>query len=629
MKQKIILLLAAILMTGAVATNAKKVHTLGDSTMAWYDESKDARRGWGMYFGQFLTNGWTSINYAKGGRDSRQGYTELWQAAKSKVEAGDYVIIQFAHNDEKINGVDRDALYKYYMDNGKTSEAAALDSRGTTPSTTYKEWLTKIIDEVVAKGATPILVSPVCRCYFSGNTIRRNGRHDLGDSYQVLTETGLKSGTALPANDHTMDYVYHMAQLAQEKSVPYIDLTTATKTLYENAGSSKCHDMYFAPDDNTHYNTTGAMMAARLCAQLMKAQGILADNIVVPEDLTVTPDDGNFGEAYMGQSLTKEFTLNGFGLKPEQGSVTIEGQGVQLSLDKKTWSASISTDYTAGMIVKTFYAQLTLENEGTTQGTIVVKQGEKTITIPVKATAVKMEGGQPVKAFWPLLTNDEFVAEGPITVLGQSMSKMTVQGYAPLKSGATTWPDGATDDTNRKTQRNVVEGGNWKAEIDDDPERYIDFAVKPNKGTDLKINNISMYVGGAGGNGMMCHIYYSTDGFVTRQTIYAPKNMVSNTMNEVKVQPVLTVPNGKELHVRIYPWYSSDATGKTICLADVTISGMAVEADPAGIKVIDNGQLIIDNSAVYYTLDGKRLSQPARGINLVRMSDGTFKKMMY
>ena len=90
-----------------------------------------------MYFGMFLTDGWTSVNYAKGGRDSRGGYNELWQTAKPKVEAGDYVLIQFAHNDEKISGMDRDEVYNYYISKGMTTEAAALDSRGTTPSTTY------------------------------------------------------------------------------------------------------------------------------------------------------------------------------------------------------------------------------------------------------------------------------------------------------------------------------------------------------------------------------------------------------------------------------------------------------------------------------------------------------------
>ncbi len=83
-----------------------KVHTLGDSTMADYDPSATVTRGWGMYVSQFLTGGATAVNYARGGRDSRQGYTELWtKMAKPAVEAGDYVFIQFAHNDEKNNGI--------------------------------------------------------------------------------------------------------------------------------------------------------------------------------------------------------------------------------------------------------------------------------------------------------------------------------------------------------------------------------------------------------------------------------------------------------------------------------------------------------------------------------------------
>ena len=56
----------SLVMLLASTGSAKKVHTLGDSTMAPYDESATVTRGWGMYFGNFLTNGWTSINYAKG-----------------------------------------------------------------------------------------------------------------------------------------------------------------------------------------------------------------------------------------------------------------------------------------------------------------------------------------------------------------------------------------------------------------------------------------------------------------------------------------------------------------------------------------------------------------------------------
>ena len=138
------------------ASYAKRVHTLGDSTMAPYDESATVTRGWGMYFGQFLTNGWTSVNYAKGGRDAYGGYNELWQTAKKNVEAGDYVIITFGHNDEKNSGMDGHQLKAYYEGIGDATAAAAVDLRGSIPSTTYKENLAKIVDEAIVLGATQI-----------------------------------------------------------------------------------------------------------------------------------------------------------------------------------------------------------------------------------------------------------------------------------------------------------------------------------------------------------------------------------------------------------------------------------------------------------------------------------------
>ena len=190
MKLRILSLLTLILLL-VTASFAKKVHTIGDSTMAPYDESATVTRGWGMYFGQFITHGWTSVNYAKGGRDSRGGYNELWQTAKKNVESGDYVLIQFAHNDEKLSGMDRDEVYDYYVSQGMTAEASSLDTRGTCPSTTYKKWLGKIVDEVQALGAHPVLVGAACRAYFTNGKIRRNGRHDLGDSFFRLTADGI------------------------------------------------------------------------------------------------------------------------------------------------------------------------------------------------------------------------------------------------------------------------------------------------------------------------------------------------------------------------------------------------------------------------------------------------------
>ena len=619
MKKTLLFLLMTIV---TVLGSAKKVHTLGDSTMAPYDESATVTRGWGMYFGNFLTNGWTSINYAKGGRDSRGGYNELWQTAKNNVEAGDYVIITFGHNDEKNQGMDGMELQAYYQGLGQTW----TETRGTIPSTTYKEWLGKIVDEAKALGAIPIVCSPVCRSYFSGNSIRRNGRHDLGDSFSKLTSTGILEKQTVPTTDHSMDYAYHSQKLAEEKGVYFIDLTTATKELYESYGTQeKCEAQLFDGTGSTHFNTTGALLVARECARLMKAQGILADDIVLPTDLSVSPATGEMGEAYKGQTLTKEFTVNGFGLTPEEGTVTITaGEGVKISFDKTEWNSALSVNYTSSTLIKTFYAQVELTESGNFSSTITVSQGDKQIVIPVTATAVVLEGGAEMQAYWRLEGNDECTLAGPATIIPESFHGMLLQRYANPNKMQRNFVDNPTETVKDGA---TVTVHRWPAnEIDDDPERYIEFGVKPNEGNDLKINNISLYLCGAGGNGMCAHVYYSTDNFVTRTTIFEGKNMTANNPVLIQAQPVLTVKNGEQLLVRIYPWYSSQADDKTLCISDVTISGMAVDAQTTGITLTND---TTEQEKIYYTVDGRMFNAPQHGVNIVRMNDGSVRKVIY
>ena len=563
-----------------LSMQAKKVHTLGDSTMAPYDENATVTRGWGMYFGNFLTNGWTSVNYARGGRDSRGGYNELWQNAKSSVQAGDYVLIQFAHNDEKIGGADRDAVYNYYISKGMTTEAAALDTRGTTPSTTYKEWLTKIVNEVKAKNATPVLVSAVCRCYFSNEKINRAGRHDLGDKFTILTDNGLVEGNKVGTDDHSMDYSYHMKQLAAELGVDFIDMTTATKELYESYGSTKCKATLFNENDNTHYNATGALLAARLCAQLMKEQGILSDAIIVPTDLSVNPAVADMGDGYKGQTATKELTLNGFGLSPAEGTISITAtDGIELSLDKKTWASSLSVDYKNGTLVQTFFARVQLADTGLFTGTITAAQGSKSIDVPLSVNIIELGGGAPFSVTWPLTANDAAVTVPDGLPVGDVKYSMLTKYGNNADYGTLAY----------------VEGGWAKAE-DDDPDRYVQFSLRCPEGQTIDISNIAMLVGARGGNGMRCHVYYSTDGFRTRTTIYAPSSMTSNTMNTVEAQPVISLEEGEELQLRVYPWYTSNATGKYICVKDLTVSGQMKSA--GGVNIEGNILFKLDKGGV-------------------------------
>ena len=115
---------------------------------------------------------------------------------------------------------------------------------------------------------------------------------------------------------------------------------------------------------------------------------------------------------------------------------------------------------------------------------------------------------------------------------------------------------------------------------------------------------------------MCAHIYYSTDNFETRTTISEHKSFVANNPVFIQTQPVLTVKDGETLLLRIYPWYNGSATGKTLCISDVTISGMAFDSTSASISTPNT-----DNaSTTIYTPDGRPTSTLHRGINIVRQS---------
>ena len=577
MKQKffrLMLGMLSILLVGGTL-QAGKVHTLGDSTMAPYDENTTGTRGWGMYFGNFLTNGWTSVNYAKGGRDSRGGYEELWQNAKNNVEPGDYVLIQFAHNDGKYNGIDNLELQAYYTANGDASNAAAVksDGRGTTPSTTYKECLTQIVNAVKAKGAIPVLVSAVCRCYFgSDNKITRPGRHDLGNKYDAIVDGVLKTGLSISESDHTYDYSYQMQQLATELGVQFIDMTTATKNLYESYGTyDKCYSALFdkgSETDNTHYNLTGALMAARLCAQLMKDAGILTDDIVVPTDLSFNPATSDMGDVYVGQSATKELTLSGLGLEPSTGEVAVTAsEGILLSVDKQNWQSSLSVSYESGTLIKTIYAKVSATAVGVVNGTVTATLGDKTAVANVTMNAIELGGGDPFTVKWALTSNDDPVVDGNATA-----AAVKVEGMVKY-----------SNNSQKGIMVSTSEGGAWVKAEDDSPNQYVQFTVTAPEGKKLDINHIAMKVGGHGGSGMRCHVYYSTDGFVTRTTIYAPASMASGVMNEVDATPVIKLEEGDQLQIRVYPWYTGNATGKWLCISDVEVGGQSKDA--AGVNI--------------------------------------------
>ena len=620
---------AAVAACTALCVQARKVHTIGDSTMATYDPNTTVTRGWGQMFQQFFKGDVTVNNRAKNGASSKSFYKEsaYWQSVKKQIEPGDYVLIQFAHNDEKSNGCDGDELKAYYQSIGDEAKANACDYRGTTASGTYKDYLRKYVEETRALGATPVLVGAICRKYFDGSTIRRNGRHDLGDKFDKIEGGKLTTGNKVAADDHTYDYPYQMQEVAKELGVQYLDLTTATKELYESYGDAKANALLFDGNGSTHTSAMGATLIARLAAQLMQKAGILSENINLTSDLSVNPSTVDLGQAYKGQTVVREVLVNGFDLVPAEGNVSITASnGLKVSADGSDYSSTATLTYKEGNLIGSFKTSYEFAAAGDINESITVSCGDKTVTIPVVGKCVELADGVAASAYWRLEKDDNCTVEGPVDPIGETYSEMKLQKYSSPNAN-TTWPEGTGFDATRKTQRNIIEGESWPAgEIDEVSTRWIEFAVKPAKGTTFNVNEISLYVCGCGGNGMHCKIYYSKEADFANAVNIADfsGSMKANDMMEVKATPVIELSEGETLRLRVYPWYGSAATGKTICLSDVKVAGMAVSATN-GVKSVESSELKPEK--IYYSLDGIRQNGILDGLNIV-VENGVARKIM-
>ena len=258
MKKNAIIVLCTLFLIPAFAAK-RKVHTIGDSTMSEYKPAATPKRGWGMYLQAFFNTDSVEVNNrGKSGASTRTFYeTEnLWPSVKQQMSAGDYLIIQFAHNDEKCKGED------VYVQNAKLraeGKDTLTDMRGTEPNTTYKAYLRRFINEARALGVTPILMSPVCRAYFQKDgTISGEGRHDL---------TSMTNDQSPITNKN---YVRCMREVAEEMNVPFLDMTARTKDFFEYAGQETCMAQYFNCGDKTHTSASGGMVVAMQAYMLIQ-----------------------------------------------------------------------------------------------------------------------------------------------------------------------------------------------------------------------------------------------------------------------------------------------------------------------------------------------------------------------
>lgn len=213
------------------------IHMIGDSTMAnKKDPNENPEHGWGQVLPDFFTADVVIKNHAVNGR-STKSFRELkhWQPVLDALKPGNYVFIQFGHND------------------GKDTDP----QRYTNPQTSYRHNLIRYVEETRAKGAIPVLFSSIARR-------RYNAEGVLLDSHG--------------------NYTLVARMVAQEMNVPFVDMQYLTEQLIESYGVEeskklflhfqKGENNYFpeGKEDNTHLSKLGAYEVANIAVKEIALQ---------------------------------------------------------------------------------------------------------------------------------------------------------------------------------------------------------------------------------------------------------------------------------------------------------------------------------------------------------------------
>ena len=232
----------------AFAVPEKKGITIwmcGDSTMSIKETKAYPETGWGMPFVYFWDSTIVVKNLAKNGRSTSSFRNEgLWKKVLDGASEGDYVFIQFGHNDE------------------------VPTKKTYTTETEFKNNLKQYVSEASSRKAIPILLTPMARRKFDQNG-KIEGTHDV--------------------------YSQIVRDVAKEEKIVLFDMDKITQQLYQQYGveSSKLLFLHLKPgehpnhpegkEDNTHFSELGARMVAQLVlGEIKKEIPELADRIVKP-----------------------------------------------------------------------------------------------------------------------------------------------------------------------------------------------------------------------------------------------------------------------------------------------------------------------------------------------------------
>jgi lysophospholipase L1-like esterase len=228
---KLSIVLSLILLSGVFASAQKSpivVYFAGDSTMAEKKPEKRPETGWGERFQQYFNASKVVIeNHAQNGRSTKTFISEnRWQAIVDKLKKGDYVFIQFGHNDQSKEKGER-----------------------YTPPEDFKRNLARMVANVRAKKANPILLTPVMRRRFD-----KDGKfYDAHGEYPDLTRS-----------------------VAKDLKVPLIDMHRSSEKLIVKYGVEDSRRLFLqlkagenpnypnGIEDNTHFSPLGAEEMAKL-----------------------------------------------------------------------------------------------------------------------------------------------------------------------------------------------------------------------------------------------------------------------------------------------------------------------------------------------------------------------------
>ncbi|MBQ9356510.1 MAG: rhamnogalacturonan acetylesterase [Prevotella sp.] len=317
-KATIMLALTLLVLTAGTNEKTTTIFVIGDSTAANKDISGGKQeRGWGMALQCYFDADHIRVdNHAVNGRSSKSFINEgRWNRVLELMKPGDYVIIQFGHNDEKPQ-----------------------PDRHTDPGSTFDYNLAKFVRETREHGGIPILMNCV---------VRRNYfvQAPENDDDEALRTTTFKDGVKMVEGDSLIDThgLYRVAprEVAERMNCLFVDANQITHDLEQGLGTeaSKRLHMWFLPgqepsvpngrQDNTHYNVYGAHVVARLLADAISEEVPVLARFRVNEDITVdTRGRGDF--------LTLDAALEGRDLMQPCTIQLLGGQWTRPQLPRKS-----------------------------------------------------------------------------------------------------------------------------------------------------------------------------------------------------------------------------------------------------------------------------------------------------